>query len=126
MGLASGTLRHALTFGDLGAYPERAAASAWDDFGPVNRLLLAAHRQDDLCGLRIDAAHLAWTGGSTYLHRDAPLYMPGTPVQGGHFNYVITFPGSGAPVVAKDGPLELVRIPNAPCVKDPGYTWRLP
>ena len=28
--------RHrALTFGDLGAYPERATASAWDDFGPL-------------------------------------------------------------------------------------------
>lgn len=115
----------ALTMGDVGSYPERANSSAWDDFGTVNRLLLAASRQSDLCGLRIDAAHLAWTGGSTYVHRNAPLYMPGTPHQAGYFNYVLTRPGSGLPVVATEGPWELVKLAPS-CNPDPGYTWRLP
>ncbi|MFO0595494.1 MAG: hypothetical protein U0228_09325 [Myxococcaceae bacterium] len=115
----------ALTMGDVGSYPERAGSSAWDDFGPVNRLLLAASRQSDVCGLRIDAAHLAWTGGSTYLHHKAPLYMPGFPPQHGFFNYAIVFAGSGAPVVAKEGSLELVKIAPS-CVPDVNYAWRLP
>jgi phosphatidylinositol glycan class B len=114
-----------LTMGDVGSYPERAASSAWDDFGPVNRLLLAASKQPDVCGLRIDAAHLAWTGGSTYLHHAAPLYMPGFPAQHGFFNYAITGGGSGAQVIAREGPWELVRL-RPTCVPDTNYSWRLP
>lgn len=114
-----------LTMGDVGSYPERAQSSAWDDFGAVNRLLLAASKQRDVCGLRIDAAHLAWTGGITYLHHNAPLYMPGFPPQHGFFNYVLTRPGSGAPVVASEGGLELVRIAPS-CTPDTNYAWRLP
>ena len=123
--LVSAWNHQALTMGDLGSYPERADSSAWDDFGPVNRLLLAASREKDLCGLRIDAAHLAWTGGSTYLHTKAPLYMPGTPPQQGFFNYVITRPGSGAPVIATEGPWQLVKL-GPGCVADVNYGWRLP
>lgn len=116
-----------LTMGDIGSYPERAQSSAWDDFGAVNRLLLAASRQADLCGLRIDAAHLAWTGGITYLHRDAPLYMPGTPHQPGWFNYVIARQGSGLPALASEGGFDLVKLPNMNgCTPNPGYTWKLP
>ncbi len=114
-----------LTMGDVGSYPERAQSSAWDDFGVVNRLLLAASKQSDLCGLRIDAAHLAWTGGITYVHRKAPLYMPGWPQQYGTFNYVLTRAGSGAQVIAKEGPWELVKL-GPTCVPDVNYTWRLP
>ena len=122
------TVTHSrLTMGDVGSYAERAQSSAWDDFGAVNRLLLAANKQPDLCGLRVDAAHLAWTGGITYLHRDAPMFMPGTPHQHGWFNYLITRPGSGAPVVATEGGLELVKLPNlATCVPRPGHSWKLP
>jgi GPI mannosyltransferase 3 len=117
----------ALTMGDLGAYADRPQSSAWDDFGPVNRLLLAASRQPDVCGLRIDAAHLAWTGGSTYLHHRAPLYHLGQPNPAtGYFNYVITRGGSGLAPVASEGGLELVKLPIAGCTPDPGYTWRLP
>lgn len=127
LGLALWSLLRApqLTMGDVGSYPERPEASAWDDFGPVNRLLLAASRQPDVCGLRVDAAHLAWTGGSTYLHVKAPLYMPGTP-QRGQWNYALTRPGSGAEVVAREGGLELVRLPGVACTPDPSYAWRLP
>lgn len=118
--------RH-LTMGDVGSYPERPTAPAWDDYGNVNRLLLIASQQKDLCGLRIDVAHLAWTGGSTYLHTNAPLFMGNVPHQRGWFNYVITFPGSGAEVIAKDRGIELVRIPGIPtCAPFPGYSWRLP
>lgn len=123
--LVSAWNHRALTMGEVGSYPERADSSAWDDFGPVNRLLLAASKQGDVCGLRIDAAHLAWTGGSTYLHAKAPLYMPGFPVQHGFFNYVITRAGSGAQRIATEGPWELVKL-GPTCVADTQYTWRLP
>ena len=114
-----------LTMGEVGSYPERADSSAWDDFGPINRLLLAASKQPDVCGLRDDAAHMAWTGGTTYLHAKAPLYMPGFPVQHGFFNYVITQQGSGAQVIASEGPWQLVKL-GPTCVPDVNYSWRLP
>lgn len=116
-----------LTFGQLGAYAERPAASAWDDYGSVNRLLLKANEQADLCGLRIDVAHLAWAGGHTYLHRQVPLYHLGQPSPQTHyFNYVIAPTGSGMPSVATDGPFELVKLPWSSCEVDQHYTWRLP
>ena len=116
-----------LTMGDVGAYvDQRPASSAWGDFANVNRLMIEAGKRDDLCGLRIDIAHLAWTGGSTYVHRRVPLYMPGYPPDRGHFNYAIVWPGSGAEVVAKDNGIELVRLPSVVCQPDPSYTWRLP
>jgi GPI mannosyltransferase 3 len=117
----------ALTMGDLGAYADRPQSSAWDDYGPVNRLMLAASKQPDVCGLRVDVAHLAWTGGITYLHHNAPLYHLGQPDHRlGFFNYVITREGSGLPEVAKEGGLALAKLPIASCTPDPGYTWRLP
>jgi hypothetical protein len=117
-----------LTFGQLGAYgPERARVSAWDDSGDVNRLLLAAHREADLCGLKVEAVHLAWTGGHSTLHRPVPLYPHTGPGRAsGHFNYVITSqPGAGAEVRAREGGLVLARLAPA-CTPDPGYAWRLP
>ena len=68
----------------------------------------------------------AWTGGSTYFHRPVPLYMPNYPVNSGHFNYAITYPNSGAEVIARDHGIELVRLPGSPCTPDPGYSWLLP
>jgi hypothetical protein len=116
-----------LTMGEVGSYLDRPQSSAWDDFGNVNRLLLAASRQKDLCGLRVDVAHMAWVGGSTYLHTKAPLFPAGVPHHQGYFNYVITFPGSGAEVIAQDKGIELVRLPGmTSCVPYPGYTWKLP
>ncbi len=122
----SGWSSQSLTMGDLGAYLDRPGSSAWNDFGNVNRLMLEAGKRDDVCGLRIDIAHLAWTGGSTYFHRPVPLYMPNYPVNSGHFNYVITYPNSGAEVIARDHGIELVRLPGSPCTPDPGYSWLLP
>ncbi len=130
--LVSGLGVSRLTFGDLGQYPERPQASALDDFGPVNRLLLAAHEQADLCGLRIDVAHLAWTGGHTYLHRRVPLYHLGQPpFSAGTFNYVLAAVGPAYPgeVIARDvrnPAIALVRLSPGPCKPDLSYSWRLP
>lgn len=115
-----------LTFGELGAYENlKPQASAWGDFADLNRLLLRAHGQPDLCGLKLESAHQAWSGGFTYLHRDVPFYAAnGPPRHSGHFNYVITSGGPG-PVVAREGRHVLVRIADG-CRPDPGYAARLP
>jgi phosphatidylinositol glycan class B len=121
---------HRLTFGDLGQYEDlKPGASAYDDFGSVNRLLLAAHGRPDLCGLKIEAVHLAWTGGFTYLHRRVPLYSHLGPArQSGFYNYVIAFIGPMRPdqVAAAEGNLVLQRLSQSKCVKDDAYQWLLP
>ncbi|MBI3180550.1 MAG: hypothetical protein HYZ28_00150 [Myxococcales bacterium] len=130
--LWSAASHRSLTFGDLGQYPERPGASAYDDFGPVNRMLLAAHERPDLCGIRVDIAHLAWAGGHTYLHRKVPLYHLGwPPIEARTFNYVITWASHHLPgeVVAKDArnpQVALVRLHLDGCRADVGYPWRLP
>jgi hypothetical protein len=115
-----------LTWGDLGAYPDRAAASAWDDAGSINRLLMAAHHQADLCGLRVDVLP-AWQGGASHLHRRVPFYW-GVPAEAGLYNYAITSAGAGLPVAARDGDMVLVKLPLVrDCAPSPqGFRWRLP
>jgi hypothetical protein len=120
-----------LTWADLGAHQhhEDAEASAWDDAGSINRLLLAANRKSDLCGLRVDT-YPAFHGASTYLHRPARIYH-GVPESSGLYNYAIARVGSGMPVVLRDGEMELVRVANGiahgtGCAPDPGYDWALP
>ena len=124
--LASAMTFRSLTWGDLGAHLHHAdaQASAWDDAGPINRLLLAAHRQRDICGLRVDT-DAAFHGASSYLHRPARIYH-GVPQSSGLYNYAIAGSGSGFPVVARDGDMELVRVAGNGCKPDPGYDWRLP
>ncbi len=122
---------HQLTFRQVGQYPERGSQSAYDDFGPVNRMLLAAHDQADLCGVRIDAASLAWTGGASYLHRKVPLYHLGRPpVEAGTFNYVIARarPDTRGVVARdrKDEAMALIRVRDNGCIPDPEYRWLLP
>lgn len=125
-GLISFGTHRRLTMGDLGAYPERAGSSAWGDFASVNRLVHVASTRDDLCGLMVTVAHLAWVGGTTYLHRHAPLYMPGFAGSNAYFNYAIVPAGSGGEVISEDSGLQLVRITGTVCQPDPGYSWRLP
>ncbi|MCI0573276.1 MAG: hypothetical protein L0Y66_21220 [Myxococcaceae bacterium] len=120
-----------LTFGELGAYEStRPHRSAFDDSGPVNRLLLAAHAQPDLCGLKVEAVHLAWTGGHTYLHRAVPLYPHTGPSRDSRlFNFVITpawAAGPGAEVRARESGLVLAQLPGEGCATDSHYGWRLP
>ena len=116
-----------LTFGALGQYGRaRRFDSALDDGGAVNRLLLRAHALPDLCGLKVETRHLAWTGGHSYLHRPVPLYgTPGPARSTGHFNYAVTGRGGPGREVAAEGSQALVRL-RADCVPDPSYTWRLP
>lgn len=121
---------HRLTFGDLGAYPGRGGTSAFDDFGAINRLLLQAGAQPALCGLFV-SAHLAWTGGDTYLHREVPLYGGGRPPPSARsFNYAIVDAAraatAGMHAVARDGTFALVKRFDGPCEPDPSYSWRLP
>lgn len=124
--VASAAHTPALTFGELGAYPERAGASAWDDNGPINRLLRRASRLPDLCGLRVDVDELAWTGGLSSLHRRVPLYGRGVPRESGRFNYLITARAAPLAALEHDDGFRLVRLPQAGCEPDPAYRWRLP
>lgn len=120
---------HQLTFGELGAYTtSRPNASAYDDSGSVNRLLLEAHRRSDLCGLKVEGMLPAWAGGYSYLHRHVNLYPEsGPPNDSGKFDYVITRLGTKPQgmVVAMDGDRALVRLPNSGCVPDASYSERL-
>jgi hypothetical protein len=126
----SGLRAGQLTFGDVGQYEDvKPRASAWDDSGPINRLLIAAGRREDVCGLKVEAVHLAWTGGYSYFHRDVPLYPHSGPGRGsGLYNHVLTLSGAvgQGEVVASEGPFVLVRLPNARCAPDPAWSSRLP
>lgn len=122
---------HSLVFGDLGAYEsDLPTQSAYGLAGPLNRLLLAAHDQPDLCGIVVNALSPAWTGGYTYLHRKVPFYGAdrAPAFEARHYNYVIstpqTVPAEG--VVAREGPYVLARVMDGPCVSDPSNSWRLP
>jgi GPI mannosyltransferase 3 len=128
--LLSAATFHRLTFRDLGGpYLEvQPGDSAYDNSGSVNRLLFAANRRPDLCGLEIQSVQLHRTGGYSYLHRPVPLYGPDGPAsESGKFNYVIASVGSTAPaqVVAVDGEQALARLPATACRPDPGYAPRL-
>jgi phosphatidylinositol glycan class B len=120
-----------LTFGALGQYGrDRRNDSALDDGGATNRLLLVAHRRPDLCGLKVESRHLAWTGGLSRLHRPVPIYPhQGADRSTGHFNYVISRQGAplrdGETVVSQEGAELLLKI-REDCLPDPGYSWRLP
>jgi len=118
-----------LTFADIGPYEQsRPNDSAFDDRGPINRLLMAASRQPDICGLKLETHHLVWTGGYSYFHRNVPLYsIDGPPRDLGFYNYVIAPIGEtvGNPVAA-DGEFVLRRLPLGACRQDPQYDSRLP
>lgn len=116
------------TFGELGAYveTEKANMSAWDDYGPVNRLLEKAGRRDDLCGIFVGVAAPAWQGGYTYLHKNVPLYWDPSHINARQANFAIVFPGTNAPVMEREAGLELVKVFDPPCEPDPGFSWRLP
>jgi phosphatidylinositol glycan class B len=119
----------ALTFGDIGPYERsRPHDRALDDRGPINRLLITAFEQPDLCGLKLERHHLTWVGGYSYLHRNVPLYSLAGPYRESQlYNYIITGVDqtAGNPV-AFDGDYVLRRIGTAPCRPDPDFDWRLP
>ena len=89
----------------------------------------SCERREDVCGLKLEHVHIAWTGGYSYFHRNVPLYPHFGPGRdSGHFNYVITHVSmsGGGEVVAEEAGHVLVRLPWPGCVADPGYSWRLP
>jgi hypothetical protein len=132
---------HALTLRDVGVLGNIVAfdatgqahtlrtpdSSAYDMFGDVNRLLLVARKQSDLCGIKVESVPAAFQGGYTYLHRSVPLYgLGGPPRSSPYFNYVIALRGTDAPAElrASDGDMVLVRLRDA-CVPDPMFNPRL-
>lgn len=126
--LYSAATARSLTFGDLGHYPGRERDSAWDDNGPINRLMLVASSKEDVCGL-ITPAHPAWMGGATYLHRKALIFSQGWPFdcfQTRTCNYAIVPKQAGPTPIAEDTGLMLVKVFDGPCAPVPNYQWRLP
>ena len=126
----SGLRMGGLTFRDIGQYPgAKSLQNAWDDFGPANRLLITAGRLPDVCGLKVEGIHLAWTGGYSYFHRDVPLYAHHGPGRESRlYSHVLTLSGAVAngEVVASEGPFVLVRLPHGRCTPDPAWSSRLP
>ncbi len=114
-----------LTFKQLGIH-EPNQQSAFDRGGPESRLLLAASRQPDLCGLTVLSNDLGYIGGYATLHRDVPLYdRPGPELSEGHVNYVVAHAGQlPGVVVARDRDRVLLRVRDAPCVPDPAFIAR--
>ncbi|HEY8691388.1 MAG TPA: hypothetical protein VIR57_01465, partial [Chloroflexota bacterium] len=120
---------HQLSMHDVGQLSFAPSQSAYDLNGGVNRLLLIAGRQQDLCGIKVEATARVWTGGYSYLHRQVPFYSSiGPPTQTGLYDYVITTRDrvASGTVRAYDGSDALVRLPNATCAKDPSYSYVLP
>ncbi|MBL8924432.1 MAG: hypothetical protein JNJ54_36625 [Myxococcaceae bacterium] len=109
-----------LTRRDLGQWDE---GSAYDVGGPQSRLLVAASKQEDLCGLALLVGNRHDTFAFTALHRDVPFYgFDAPPRDARHYNYVIAAEGAEAgDVIATDHGVSLVRVSRAPCVKDAAW-----
>lgn len=128
--LFSAVTFHHLSFHDLGSQPVTGppSTSAYEFGGSVNRLMLAANRRPDICGIKVESLLVEWTGGYSYLHRPVPIYRFDGPARdSGMYNYVIaraeTVPLRE--VVAVDGKDALARLPVTACRPDPGYGLHL-
>jgi GPI mannosyltransferase 3 len=87
-------------------------------YSEVNSLMMVAGRQPDLCGLFVEPADLAWTGGYYLFHRDVPLYggednAPGSPR---YYNFAIEDTAAGEPTLTKT---------RDSCEPDPNFTYTL-
>lgn len=116
--VASFATHRALTQRQLGRFDE---GSAYDAGGSVTRLLLAASKQQDLCGLLL----LEGSRGNTFayfaLHRDVPFYEASAPDES-FYNYVIAAAGAVAGTsIATDQGVDLVRVRETACTKDPTF-----
>jgi hypothetical protein len=128
--VAWSALNHrALTLEEVG-HPEVAhaeLASAYDVNGAANRLLLRAHEEPDLCGLKLEHLQKIWTGGYSYLHRNVPFYsQSGPPPESRFYNYLLLPRNavSFGEVRASDGKFALVRLFSGPCTHDPNFDDR--
>jgi hypothetical protein len=105
-----------------------AGSSAYFHSTSTNRLLFAAHRRPDLCGLRMADLEREWSGGYTYLHRDVPVYDKfSAPTDfEGRYNYLIDDYTAGDPrIVAIDGGLALQRVADTCAPPAPGHSDKL-
>jgi hypothetical protein len=133
-GLVSAATFHGLTLRDIGQSRPRSLVdhsgqvtlvspdtSAYDQPGPINRMLLLAHDQADLCGLRIEPFDLVQSGGYSYLHRLVPLYGSFQQPDPAFYNYAIVV---GAPtvgqVIGADQGFSLIRT-RPSCTRDPAF-----
>jgi hypothetical protein len=126
-----------LTFASLGgvASDRGVGDSAWRRGDAFNRLLLAAGRRPDACGVAVVGPPLVWLGGYSYLHRDVPLFdltwaeaAAGWPAVGFGANYVVApaflAPRLRAQEIARQGGLTLTRV-DLPCGGAPARYTRL-
>jgi len=133
-GLVSAATFHTLTLRDIGQSQPRSLvdhsgqvtlvspdSSAYDQPGAINRLLLRAHDQADLCGLRIEPFDLVQSGGYSYLHRLVPLYGSFQQPDPAFYNYAVVFgaPTLGDVIGTEDG-FSLVRT-RPSCTRDPAF-----
>jgi hypothetical protein len=91
-----------------------------NDGDAVNRLLLVASWQPDLCGLLLGNGSPTFTGGYTYLHRRVPIYTRqargSDASRTNRFNYAINdLEKSDGTVVAIVDSLALTRLPIDHC-----------
>ena len=111
-------------------------SSALERAAPENRLLAAAGRRADLCGIMLLSEDRIWSGAYFYLHKNAPLYQrpdpdvpraerPESALEAGHYNYVIALAGQHeGHVVAEDSGRVLARV-GSTCRRDPSYDYVL-
>jgi len=87
------------TFTDMGQYlgSPAGARSVWHADEDVNRVLLAAGRRADLCGIVVAGIHPAWMGGYTYLNRDVPIYFRAGQSEAQGSNYIAAPAGARLP-----------------------------
>lgn len=133
-GLVSAATFRGLTLRDIGQSQPRSLVdhgggvtlvspdtSAYDQPGPINRLLLRAHDQADLCGLRIEPFDLVQSGGYSYLHRPVPLYGSFQQADPAFYNYAIAYGAVPAgEVVSSEGGFSLIRT-RPSCARDPAF-----
>ena len=111
----------------------------WHTQEAVNRLLWAAGKRPDLCGLGLVGYGPVWTGGYAYLHRDVPmpwaapdeaLAQPRLGALGAATNYVLTPTGVELPAeyatVEIIGEAKLAHRPGTCAAPPASYTRLFP
>ncbi len=94
--------------------------SAYDLGGPINRLLMKAWREPDLCGVMVTKIFLVGTGAYSHLHRNVWLHeaRPET-FEAAQFSHIIVeeenLGTERVDVRARDGRWLLARVLDRPC-----------
>lgn len=116
----SATTFRQLSSADIGgAASQGVPFSALGSLGSVNRLILLAHDQQELCGLLLENVNLSVTAGYSHLHRKVPFEseksQKTTPKN--TYNFAITQrrPGPNQELVETHGDWKLLRLPGGTC-----------